>query len=86
MFKKVKQKRKKQNKVHGNRLQEQKIKDASALHPKTTRHAGAQMSQPHAVNGHFLFLFCQNLEISVSFSWEEHSRRTHHESLRPAYE
>lgn len=45
MFKKVKQKQK-QNKVHGNKLQDQKIKDASALHPKTTRHAGAQMSHP----------------------------------------
>lgn len=29
---------------------------------------------PRVVNGHFFFLFCQNIEISVSFSWEEHSK------------
>lgn len=47
MFKKVKQKQKqKQNKLHRNRLKDQKIKDASALRPKTTRRVGAQMSHP----------------------------------------
>lgn len=84
MFKKVKQKQK-QNKVHGNKTSRPEDKGCLCFAPQNYKTCWSSNVSPHAVNGHFLFLFCQNIEISVSFSWEEHSRRTHHESLRPAY-